>query len=79
MPRSRQFWTLALVKVGVEGCSGKPKLTFAIARRTAVDLSQVFKTPPRAFTKSPACPGPASHSDPSAAAWLRDGRMRIAG
>jgi hypothetical protein len=40
--------TCALLKVGVEGtCEKQAELTFAIARHAAVDLSQVFKTPPR--------------------------------
>jgi len=40
--------TCALVKVGVEGsCARQADLTFAIARHAVVDLSQVFKTPPR--------------------------------
>ncbi len=40
----------ALVKVGVEdACQRQAELTFAIARHAAVDLSQVFKTPPRAL------------------------------
>jgi Ion channel len=42
--------TCALVKVGVEdACQRQADLTFAIARHAAVDLSQVFKTPPRAL------------------------------
>ncbi len=42
--------TCALVKVGVEdACQRQAELTFAIARHAAVDLSQVFKTPPRAL------------------------------
>jgi hypothetical protein len=40
----------ALVKVGIEdSCRRQAELTFAIARHAAVDLSQVFKTPPRAL------------------------------
>jgi hypothetical protein len=40
--------TCALLKVGVEGtCEKQAELTFAIARHAVVDLSQVFKTPPR--------------------------------
>jgi hypothetical protein len=40
--------TCALVKVGIEdACQRQAELTFAIARHAAVDLSQVFKTPPR--------------------------------
>ena len=40
--------TCALVKVGIEdACQRQADLTFAIARHAAVDLSQVFKTPPR--------------------------------
>ncbi len=40
----------ALVKAGVEdACQRQAELTFAIARHAAVDLSQVFKTPPRAL------------------------------
>ena len=40
----------ALVKVGVEDtCQRQAELTFAMARHTAVDLSQVFKTIPRAL------------------------------
>ncbi|GAC1624986.1 MAG: hypothetical protein PVS2B2_03300 [Candidatus Acidiferrum sp.] len=40
--------TCALLKVGVEGaCEKQAELTFAIARHAAVDLSQVFKTPPQ--------------------------------
>ena len=40
--------TCALVKVGIEGaCQRQADLTFAIARHAVVDLSQVFKTPPR--------------------------------
>jgi len=42
--------TCALVKVGVEdACQRQAELTFAIARHAAVDLSQVFKTLPRAL------------------------------
>jgi Ion channel len=42
--------TCALVQVGVEGaCERQAELTFAIARHAVVDLSQVFKTPPRAL------------------------------
>lgn len=42
----------ALVKVGVEdACQRQAELTFAIARHAAVDLSQVFKTPPRALSQ----------------------------
>ena len=42
--------TCALVKVGIEdACQRQAELTFAIARHAAVDLSQVFKTPPRAL------------------------------
>lgn len=41
--------TSALVMVGVEGiCSRQARLTFAIARHAAVDLAQVFGTPPQA-------------------------------
>src|SRR5207237_10763682 len=37
----------ALVMAGIEGCSlRQAKLTFAMARHTVVDLSQVFNTPP---------------------------------
>jgi Ion channel len=44
--------TCALVMVGVEGaCEKQAELTFAIARHAAVDLSQVFGTPPAALTK----------------------------
>ncbi|HEX4544970.1 MAG TPA: potassium channel family protein [Candidatus Acidoferrum sp.] len=40
----------ALIKVGVEdACQRQADLTFAIARHAAVDLSQVFKTLPRAL------------------------------
>lgn len=40
--------TCALLKVGIEGsCEKQAELTFAIARHAAVDLSQVFKTPPQ--------------------------------
>jgi hypothetical protein len=40
----------ALVKVGVDdACQRQAALTFAMARHTAVDLSQVFKTVPRAL------------------------------
>jgi len=40
--------TCALVQVGIEGaCERQAELTFAIARHAVVDLSQVFKTPPR--------------------------------
>jgi hypothetical protein len=40
--------TSALVMVGVEGaCARQARLTFAIARHAAVDLAQVFGTPPR--------------------------------
>ncbi|HTT32033.1 MAG TPA: potassium channel family protein [Methylomirabilota bacterium] len=40
----------ALMKVGIEGsCKRQAELTFAIARHAAVDLSQVFKAPPRAL------------------------------
>jgi Ion channel len=40
----------ALVKVAVpDTCQRQADLTFAIARHAAVDLSQVFKTPPRAL------------------------------
>ena len=42
--------TCALLKVGVDdACQRQAELTFAIARHAAVDLSQVFKTPPRAL------------------------------
>jgi len=42
--------TCALVKAGIEdACQRQAELTFAIARHAAVDLSQVFKTPPRAL------------------------------
>lgn len=38
----------ALVKAGIQdSCQRQAELTFAIARHAAVDLSQVFKTPPR--------------------------------
>src|SRR6266478_5656527 len=38
----------ALIIVGIEGaCERQAELTFAIARHAVVDLSQVFKTPPR--------------------------------
>jgi hypothetical protein len=41
--------TSALVMVGIEGaCARQARLTFAIARHAAVDLSQVFGTPPHA-------------------------------
>ena len=40
----------ALVKVAVpDSCQRQAELTFAIARHAAVDLSQVFKTPPHAL------------------------------
>ncbi len=40
----------ALIKVGVEdACQRQANLTFAIARHAVVDLSQVFKTAPRAL------------------------------
>jgi ion channel len=40
----------ALVKTCIEDtCKRQAELTFAIARHAAVDLSQVFKTPPRAL------------------------------
>jgi ion channel len=40
----------ALVKVAIpDSCQRQAELTFAIARHAAVDLSQVFKTPPRAL------------------------------
>jgi len=40
----------ALVRVAVpDTCQRQAELTFAIARHAAVDLSQVFKTPPRAL------------------------------
>jgi len=42
--------TCALVKAGIEdACQRQAELTFAIARHAAVDLSQVFKTQPRAL------------------------------
>ena len=42
--------TCALVKVAVpDTCRRQAELTFAIARHAAVDLSQVFKMPPRAL------------------------------
>lgn len=42
--------TCALVKVAVQDtCRRQAELTFAIARHAAVDLSQVFKMPPRAL------------------------------
>jgi hypothetical protein len=42
--------TCALMKVGVEdACQRQAELTFAMARHTAVDLSQVFKMRPRAL------------------------------
>ena len=45
--------TCALVKVGIEdACQRQAELTFAIARHAAVDLSQVFKTPPRALPRN---------------------------
>jgi hypothetical protein len=41
----------AIVRVGVEGaCQRQATLTFAIARHAAVDLAQVFSTPPRQMT-----------------------------
>jgi hypothetical protein len=44
--------TCALVKAGIEdACQRQAELTFAIARHAAVDLSQVFKTQPRALPK----------------------------
>jgi hypothetical protein len=50
--------TCALVKVGVEdACQRQAELTFAMARHAAVDLSQVFKTPPRALPHN-RLPGP---------------------
>jgi hypothetical protein len=40
--------TCALLQVGIEdACERQAELTFAIARHAVVDLSQVFKTPPR--------------------------------
>jgi len=40
----------ALLKLAVEGpCNRQAELTFAIARHAAVDLSQVFKAPPKAL------------------------------
>jgi hypothetical protein len=43
----------ALVKVAIpDTCQRQAELTFAIARHAAVDLSQVFKTPPRALLHS---------------------------
>jgi hypothetical protein len=40
--------TSALVMVGIEGaCARQARLTFAIARHAAVDLAQVFGTPPQ--------------------------------
>ena len=40
--------TCAFVLVGIDGvCERQAELTFAIARHAIVDLSQVFKTPPR--------------------------------
>jgi voltage-gated potassium channel Kch len=40
----------ALVKAGIQdSCQRQAELTFAIARHAAVDLSQVFKTSPRAL------------------------------
>jgi hypothetical protein len=40
----------ALVKAGIQdSCQRQAELTFAIARHAAVDLSQVFKTAPRAL------------------------------
>ena len=40
----------ALLKLGIEStCKRQAELTFAIARHAAVDLSQVFKTPPKAL------------------------------
>jgi hypothetical protein len=43
--------TCALIKAGIEdACQRQAELTFAIARHAAVDLSQVFKMPPRALT-----------------------------
>ena len=45
--------TCALLKVGVDdACQRQAELTFAIARHAAVDLSQVFKTPPRALPQN---------------------------
>jgi ion channel len=42
----------ALVKLGVpDSCKRQAELTFAIARHAAVDLSQVFKTQPRALPR----------------------------
>ena len=42
--------TCALVLVGIDGaCQRQAELTFAIARHSVVDLSQVFGTPPRAL------------------------------
>jgi hypothetical protein len=39
----------ALIRTGIEGaCERQAELTFAIARHAVVDLSQVFKTAPRA-------------------------------
>lgn len=43
----------ALLKVGIDdACQRQAELTFAIARHAAVDLSQVFKTPPRALPQN---------------------------
>jgi hypothetical protein len=45
--------TCALLKVGVDdACQRQAELTFAIARHAAVDLSQVFKTPPRVLPQN---------------------------
>lgn len=42
--------TSALIMVGVEGaCARQARLTFAMARHAAVDLAQVFGTPPQAM------------------------------
>ncbi len=41
----------ALLKLGLEStCKRQAELTFAIARHAAVDLSQVFKTPPNSLS-----------------------------
>jgi hypothetical protein len=43
----------AVVKVGVDdGCQRQAELTFAMARHTAVDLSQVFSIRPRALPRN---------------------------
>ena len=43
----------ALVKAGIEdSCQRQAELTFAIARHAAVDLSQIFRTSPRALSSN---------------------------